>query len=156
MANALDDPCLKDFLGAAGGAAAENSGASGGVQGAGEKLQRADVGGTLRDIAILSSWMHGRAVGLLRDHSRGVGTAEGVAEGGEGEREEAGSCDFNLTLINRMECSSTKRDLKPDPLFSMGKCSVSWHADSCLQDFSTIGMLGIYERRAGKRGTREK
>ncbi|CAM9981938.1 unnamed protein product [Sphacelaria rigidula] len=110
LANALDDPC--------------------------EKIQRADVGSTLRDIAILSSWMHGRAVGLLRDHSRGVGAAEGVAEGGG----ETGSCDFNLTLINRMECSSTKRDLKPDPLFSMGKCSVSWHADSCLQDFSTIGV----------------
>lgn len=148
MANALDDPCLNDLLDAAGGAAAENSGASGGVQGAGEKIQRADVGSTLRDIAILSSWMHGRAVGLLRDHSRGVGAAEGVAEGGG----ETGSCDFNLTLINRMECSSTKRDLKPDPLFSMGKCSVSWHADSCLQDFSTIGMIGVYGGRAGERG----
>lgn len=57
--------------------------------------------------------------------------------GGEGR--ERGSCAFNLTLINRMESSATKRDLKPDPLFAMGKCSVSWHADSCLQDFSTIG-----------------
>ncbi|CAM9651676.1 unnamed protein product, partial [Hapterophycus canaliculatus] len=44
-----------------------------------------------------------------------------------------------------MECSSAKRDLKPDPLFAMGKCSVSWHADSCLQDFSTIGVYHCTE-----------
>ena len=66
-------------------------------------------------------------------------TLQKEAREGAGPGGERGSCAFNLTLINRMESSATKRDLKPDPLFAMGKCSVSWHADSCLQDFSTIG-----------------
>lgn len=75
-----------------------------------------------------------RAAALLENH-----TSKDKGLGGDAGRGEGGSCAFNLTLINRMECSSAKRDLKPDPLFAMGKCSVSWHADSCLQDFSTIG-----------------
>lgn len=80
-----------------------------------------------------------RAAALLKEENKkGVGAG---GQGGGGGNGGGGSCAFNLTLINRMECSAAKRDLKPDPLFAMGKCSVSWHADSCLQDFSTIGMV---------------
>lgn len=108
---------------------------------------------TLRKVGHLSEWMRVKAVALLEEEGKGGGgggaaggqTAGhfGGGGGGGGDGEEAlsagGSCAFNLTLINRMECSSAKRDLKPEPMFAMGKCSVSWHADSCLEDFSTIG-----------------
>lgn len=80
--------------------------------------------------------MHLRAAALLKEYRKEGETGRGGAAGG--------SCAFNLTLINRMECSAAKRDLKPDPLFAMGKCSVSWHADSCLEDFSTIGMYDTW------------
>lgn len=51
------------------------------------------------------------------------------------------SCEYNLTLINYMEPVS-KRDLglKSDPTYGMGLVSVSWHADSSLMDYSTIGV----------------
>lgn len=51
-----------------------------------------------------------------------------------------GSADFSLTLINKMEPSSLKKDLKGENIYGMGKTSVSWHMDSGLQDFSTIAV----------------
>uniref|UniRef100_A0A7S4S7P2 Alpha-ketoglutarate-dependent dioxygenase FTO n=1 Tax=Ditylum brightwellii TaxID=49249 RepID=A0A7S4S7P2_9STRA len=51
-----------------------------------------------------------------------------------------GSADYTLTLINRMEPTSIKRDLKNENLFGLGKTSVSWHKDSGLQDFSSIAV----------------
>ncbi|CAN0002993.1 unnamed protein product, partial [Ectocarpus sp. 8 AP-2014] len=111
LADALNDPCLADLFSEDGSSFDDNDG----------------VADTLRKVGDLSEWMRLRAGAMLKEEVREAG----------GER---GSCAFNLTLINRMECSGAKRDLKPDPLFSMGKCSVSWHADSCLQDFSTIGV----------------
>ena len=51
-----------------------------------------------------------------------------------------GSADYNLTLINRMEPSSVKTDLRNEKIYGMGKTSVSWHKDSGLQDFSSIAV----------------
>ena len=52
----------------------------------------------------------------------------------------AGSTRFRLTLINRMEPTALKPDLKEEPEFGMGKVSVSWHADSSLEHESTIAV----------------
>lgn len=49
-----------------------------------------------------------------------------------------GSADFNLTLVNRMEPTSIKRDMKKEVVYGMGKTSVGWHRDSGLKDFSSI------------------
>jgi len=51
-----------------------------------------------------------------------------------------GSADYSLTLINRMEPTSLKKDLKRDKDYGMGKTSVSWHKDSGLTDFSSIAV----------------
>eukprot|EP00544_Gedaniella_sp_CCMP2646_P008230 CAMPEP_0202493574 /NCGR_PEP_ID=MMETSP1361-20130828/9866_1 /ASSEMBLY_ACC=CAM_ASM_000849 /TAXON_ID=210615 /ORGANISM="Staurosira complex sp., Strain CCMP2646" /LENGTH=578 /DNA_ID=CAMNT_0049123911 /DNA_START=57 /DNA_END=1793 /DNA_ORIENTATION=- len=51
-----------------------------------------------------------------------------------------GSADYSLSLINRMEPTSLKKDLKPDKDYGMGKTSVSWHKDSGLADFSSIAV----------------
>lgn len=51
----------------------------------------------------------------------------------------SGSCDYNLTLINLMG-PSTEVQLKDEEAYCMGKASVSWHADSSLQDYSAIGV----------------
>ncbi|KAF0719040.1 Aste57867_1324 [Aphanomyces stellatus] len=49
-------------------------------------------------------------------------------------------CEYNLTLINYMEPDNPLLGLKDDPTYGMGKVSVSWHADSSLQDYSSIGV----------------
>ena len=134
LADALNDPCLANLFRSEGG-----DGAGEGVGLKDSDLEK--VRDTLRIVGSLSEWMRVKAVALLEDESKGGGGDGGGGGGGDGEDvlSAGGSCAFNLTLINRMECSSAKRDLKPEPMFDMGKCSVSWHADSCLQDFSTIG-----------------
>lgn len=123
LADALNDPCLADLFSKDGASSVGRS--KDNLRGSSFN-DNDRVADTLRKVGDLSEWMRLRAGAMLKEEVREAG----------GER---GSCAFNLTLINRMECSGAKRDLKPDPLFSMGKCSVSWHADSCLQDFSTIG-----------------
>ena len=49
-----------------------------------------------------------------------------------------GSCKFNLTLINLSEAKEA--DLKEEKKYAMGKVAVSWHKDSSLRPFSTIGV----------------
>lgn len=53
-----------------------------------------------------------------------------------------GSCDYNLTLINRCypEDSKVVSKLKDEPLFKLDKTTVSWHADSSLEHFSSIAV----------------
>lgn len=52
-----------------------------------------------------------------------------------------GKCDYNLTLINFMEPSShSKIGFKDEAFYGMGKVSVSWHADSSLEENSSIGV----------------
>jgi mRNA N6-methyladenine demethylase len=50
-----------------------------------------------------------------------------------------GSHAYNLTLINYMEPASDTL-LREEEFYGMGKASVSWHADSSLQDYSSIGV----------------
>jgi len=57
-----------------------------------------------------------------------------------------GSAEYSLTLINRMEPTSIKRDLKMENVHGgLGKTSVSWHKDSGLQDFSSIAVYHTLE-----------
>lgn len=139
LADALGDPCLLDLF--------QEDGSDGGG-GGGRDKSTDKVADTLRKVGDLSEWMRLRAAALLKEENK-KGMEAGGRRVGTG-----GSCAFNLTLINRMECSAAKRDLKPDPLFAMGKCSVSWHADSCLQDFSTIGMVRMKTSRGCIRSSR--
>lgn len=48
-----------------------------------------------------------------------------------------GRTKFDISLINRMV---TSEDLKAEPMTNKGRCTVSWHADSCLEHYSTIGV----------------
>lgn len=53
----------------------------------------------------------------------------------------AGSSDYSVTLINRMEPPhKCNVKLRPEPKYGMGLASVSWHADSSLQPHSTIAV----------------
>jgi len=49
----------------------------------------------------------------------------------------SGRAKFDITLINRMTNSP---DLKLEPTQKKHKCSVSWHADSSLEHYSSIGV----------------
>ena len=51
-----------------------------------------------------------------------------------------GSADYNLTLVNKMDSTTKKRDLKKESAYGMGKVSVGWHRDSGLKDFSSIAV----------------
>ena len=59
---------------------------------------------------------------------------------------ESGSCEYNLTLINRCFPDGTGNGtnasvkLKDEPHYGGGKVSVSWHADSSLEHFSSIAV----------------
>jgi hypothetical protein len=55
-------------------------------------------------------------------------------------KEVYGSCDYNLTLINRCYPDGSVVQLKDEPTFQNEKCTVSWHADSSLQHYSTIAV----------------
>ena len=57
-----------------------------------------------------------------------------------------GSADFNLTLVNKMDSTATKRDLKKESAYDMGKVSVGWHRDSGLKDFSSIAVYQTLRR----------
>lgn len=56
-----------------------------------------------------------------------------------GTHRHRGSCEYNLTLINYMD-PACETVLKDEEFYGMGKASVSWHADSSLQDYSSIGV----------------
>jgi alpha-ketoglutarate-dependent dioxygenase FTO len=48
-----------------------------------------------------------------------------------------GRADFDICLINRMEA---REDLKSEPTIGNAKTTVSWHADSSLEHYSTIAV----------------
>eukprot|EP00536_Pseudo-nitzschia_multiseries_P007222 jgi/Psemu1/195175/e_gw1.167.56.1 len=51
------------------------------------------------------------------------------------------NCEYNLTLINYMEPTiHTRVGFKDEANYGMGKVSVSWHADSSLENGSSIGV----------------
>ena len=64
-----------------------------------------------------------------------------------------GSCDYNITLINYMQSleDANKSDipLREEEIFGLGDASVSWHADSSLQDFSSIA---VYQKTGDQSG----
>ncbi|ETV97028.1 hypothetical protein, variant 1 [Aphanomyces invadans] len=65
------------------------------------------------------------------------------------------SCEYNLTLINYMEPDNPLLGLKEDPTYGMGKVSVSWHADSSLEDYSSIGVYHtLLPSKPAKKGTK--
>jgi len=51
-----------------------------------------------------------------------------------------GRAKFDVTLINRMTYSS---DLKKEPTIGQEKCTVSWHADSSLEHYSSIAVYTL-------------
>jgi len=54
---------------------------------------------------------------------------------------ESGSCEYNLTLINRCyPDDGVEIKLKDEALYGGGKVSVSWHADSSLEHYSSIAV----------------
>jgi len=65
-----------------------------------------------------------------------------------------GSCDFNISLINYMqsqhEANHSTVPLRPEEAFGLGDASVSWHADSSLQNFSSIA---VYHQTGDPNGT---
>eukprot|EP00804_Cyclotella_cryptica_P012704 CCRYP_016297-RA/>CCRYP_016297-RA protein AED:0.02 eAED:0.02 QI:712/1/1/1/1/1/2/25/414 len=64
-----------------------------------------------------------------------------------------GSADYNLTLVNKMESTNVKRDLKIENAYGMGKVSVGWHRDSGLKDFSSIA---VYQTLQGAKSTKNR
>ena len=60
---------------------------------------------------------------------------------------DAARSEFNIVLLNRM-APEDEEEGKPEKVFGMGAVSVSWHADSSLQDFSTISVY-VAEHDAG-------
>ena len=57
------------------------------------------------------------------------------------KKAEVGSCNYNLTLINRCyPINSSEVKMKFEPTFNNEKCTVSWHADSTLEHYSSIAV----------------
>jgi hypothetical protein len=61
----------------------------------------------------------------------------------ESKKTEVGSCNFNLTLINRCYPLNGEVKMKLEPTFNKEKCTVSWHADSTLEHYSSIAVYHL-------------
>ena len=61
----------------------------------------------------------------------------------ESKRAEVGSCKYNLTLINRCYPINGEVKMKLEPTYQKEKCTVSWHADSTLEHYSSIAVLRL-------------
>jgi len=61
-----------------------------------------------------------------------------------------GSAQYNVTLINKMDAPERcKVPLKDEALYGMGPTSVSWHADSSLEDWSSIAVWQTTDNKPG-------
>lgn len=69
----------------------------------------------------------------------------------ESGKTEYGSSNFNLTLINRCFPEGEEVVLKNEPMFEKDKLTVSWHADSCLDHYSTIAVYHFNEQNNCKK-----
>ncbi|KAI2498707.1 RNA N6-methyladenosine dioxygenase [Fragilaria crotonensis] len=69
-----------------------------------------------------------------------------IARGAEPTK---GRLGFDVALINRMESTV---GLKDEPYLGQGKCSVSWHADSSLENFSCIAVYHLINKEADTEG----
>lgn len=76
------------------------------------------VSSALRRVGLLNDKLKERSLRLLR--ARGGGKGKARREGGEGD--DFGSCEFNVALINRMEPSDDRPDLKLEPTFGQDRC----------------------------------
>jgi hypothetical protein len=65
-------------------------------------------------------------------------------------KDQVGSSNFNLTLINRCYPEGEEILLKNEPMFEKDKMTVSWHADSCLDHYSAIAVYHFNEITPGK------
>lgn len=63
-----------------------------------------------------------------------------------------GRSKFDVALINKMDSSE---ELKAEPTFGGARCSVSWHADSSLEHYSTIAVYQtiMEDEKAQKKST---
>jgi hypothetical protein len=61
----------------------------------------------------------------------------------ESKKTEVGSCNYNLTLINRCYPLNSEVKMKLEPTFNKEKCTVSWHADSTLEHYSSIAVYHL-------------
>ena len=84
-------------------------------------------------------------IGSLNQEMRRTSTAQLQKLKAKNNDTDVGSCHYNLTLINFMEPQNDIPDLKFEPTFNRDKCSVSWHADSSLEHFSTIAVYHLTE-----------
>ena len=83
----------------------------------------------------LNAEMQRQTVGYLNDLSSTRG------------RSTRGRSCFDVALINRMESSEK---LKEEPIHKSSSAAVSWHADSSLEHFSTIGVYHVITAANGK------
>lgn len=115
-----------------------------GVRGVEDPAARERLRQALSDMGRFNGAMVGRA----RQHLRRL--SEERREAGY-EDTATGSSRFNVLLINRMAPSGDAggRALKHEPTFKKDLCSVSWHADSSLEHFSTIGVYHVTEGADG-------
>ncbi|CAM9631123.1 unnamed protein product [Chrysoparadoxa australica] len=101
------------------------------------------VGAALSGIHALNRSLSKRAAQLISTTEEGAGSSR---------------CDFTIALVNCMEPEGTLK-LKLEPHFKEDKCTVSWHADSSLEHFSTIGVYHTVEQAAvaagGKSGSKQ-
>ena len=87
----------------------------------------------------------GEGTGTGRGAGQGQGQGQGAAPVRGTRLNPNGSCSYNISLINYMEPDGEGDvPLRQEPIFGLGTTSVSWHADSSLQDFSTIGVYHQY------------
>lgn len=65
-----------------------------------------------------------------------------------------GGADYDILLINKCFSSSSPEQvkLKPEPIFKEDLASVSWHADSMLQPFSSIGVYNYVDEASKGHG----
>eukprot|EP01134_Creolimax_fragrantissima_P008472 CFRG8472T1 len=82
---------------------------------------------------------------LVNYHSEaGVGSKVEKKGGNYSDRIPRGSCRYSVSLINYMfSANKSQIPLKDEVVYGMGPTSVSWHADSSLQDYSTIAVYQI-------------
>jgi hypothetical protein len=99
---------------------------------------------TFKTIGLLNKVLAARSAVLLADSNRS----------------EVGSCNFNLTLINRCYPINGEVKMKLEPTFQKEKCTVSWHADSTLEHYSSIAVYHCtkakeIKKKAAKNGGRD-
>ena len=95
------------------------------------------VDDALSEISKLNNKLTERTKHHLVDLEQKRKARMGFQTNGEKQSYISGRAKFDITLINRMTNSP---DLKLEPTQKKHKCSVSWHADSSLEHYSSIAV----------------